>query len=129
MDKPLFWIIGFGAILFIMVSNCAFAQSATVTCSSKDGERQSCPADTSAGIALQRSLGPGECLLGKTWGYDDKSVWVSDGCSGEFVLGQTAPTSTTATATPSTDNSQQAPRVQTWGAIESGKGFLVGRTD
>jgi hypothetical protein len=28
-------------------------------------------------------------LLGKTWGYDDTGVWVSDGCSGEFVAGQT----------------------------------------
>src|SRR6476620_5946627 len=75
------------------------AQPATVTCSSKEGERQDCPADTSAGIALQRSLGPGECLLGKTWGYDDKSVWVSDGCSAEFVVGvsgQTEPPQSTA---------------------------------
>ena len=30
------------------------------------------------------------CLLGKTWGYDDKGVWVSDGCSGEFQLAQAA---------------------------------------
>ena len=36
----------------------------------------------------------GECLLGKTWGYDDMGVWVADGCSAEFVVGvsgQTAP--------------------------------------
>ena len=26
-------------------------------------------------------------MLGKTWGYDDKNVWVSDGCSGEFIVG------------------------------------------
>src|SRR6516164_6887363 len=130
MDKPLFWIIGFGAILFIMVSNCAFAQSATVTCSSKEGERQNCPADTSAGVALQRSLGPGECLLGKTWGYDDKSVWVSDGCSGEFVLGQAAPASTTPSPTaPSPGTPPEPNRIQTWGSVEAGKGFLVGRTE
>src|SRR5262245_6306350 len=111
------------AILLLTASAplLAQAQETTVTCSSKVGGRQACPADTSAGVALQRSLGPGECLLGKTWGYDDHSVWVSDGCSGEFVLGQATPASTTATTTTSTDNSQQAPRVQTWGAIESGK--------
>jgi DUF3011 family protein len=127
MTKPLLSIFAIGVSVTFSIP--LIAQPATVTCSSKEGERQDCPADTSAGIALQRSLGPGECLLGKTWGYDDKSVWVSDGCSGEFVLGQTAPALTTAAATPSKDNSQQAPRVQTWGAIESGKGFLVGRTD
>jgi len=28
------------------------------------------------------------CLLGNTWGYDDKGIWVADGCGGQFVLGQ-----------------------------------------
>jgi hypothetical protein len=39
-------------------------------------------------VALVRSSGEAPCLLGKTWGYDDTGVWVSDGCSGEFVTGQ-----------------------------------------
>ena len=59
-----------------------------MTCSSKPGERQHCPADTSKGVVLARSAGEAPCLLGKTWGYDDQGVWVSDGCSGEFVVGQ-----------------------------------------
>src|SRR5215813_3062254 len=91
-------VIGLGALILILVTptpDLLLAQDTTVTCSSREGERQNCPADTSAGIALQRSLGPGECLLGKTWGYDDKNVWVSDGCSGEFLLGQTAQGPTT----------------------------------
>ena len=62
----------------------------TVSCSSKPGERQDCPADTSKGVVLARSYGEAPCLLGKTWGYDDKGVWVSDGCSGEFVVGREA---------------------------------------
>jgi len=60
-----------------------------VTCSSKVGERQVCAADTAAGAALLRSTGPAACLLGKTWGYDDKGIWVFDGCGGEFALGST----------------------------------------
>jgi hypothetical protein len=59
----------------------------TVACASKPGERTSCPADTSAGVVLQRSTGQAPCLLGRTWGYDQTSVWVSDGCSGEFITG------------------------------------------
>jgi hypothetical protein len=59
-----------------------------VTCTSKPGERQQCPADTSKGVALVRSSGEAPCLLGKTWGYDDEGVWVADGCSGDFVVGQ-----------------------------------------
>lgn len=60
----------------------------TVSCASKAGERNECPADTSKGVALARSRGDAPCLLGKTWGYDDHSVWVADGCSADFVVGQ-----------------------------------------
>jgi hypothetical protein len=62
--------------------------AARITCSSKPGERQHCPADTSKGVALARSSGEAPCLLGKSWGYDDRGVWVSDGCTGDFVVGQ-----------------------------------------
>jgi hypothetical protein len=61
---------------------------ARFTCSSSAGAREHCPADTSAGVALLRSMGSAPCLLGKTWGYDDTGVWVSDGCSGEWLAGQ-----------------------------------------
>ena len=46
-----------------------------------------CQADTSRGIVLLRSTGDAPCLLGKTWGYDQTSVWVSDGCTAEFGTG------------------------------------------
>jgi hypothetical protein len=59
-----------------------------VTCSSKPGERQHCSANTSKGVALLRSSGEAACLLGKTWGFDDQGVWVSDGCVGEFLVVQ-----------------------------------------
>src|SRR5262245_14825239 len=66
----------------------AAKESVTITCRSGLGERNHCPADTSSGVALLRSSGQAPCLLGKTWGYDDQGVWVSDGCSGEFVVGE-----------------------------------------
>ena len=63
-----------------------------ITCASKltDRGRQDCPADTSAGVVLVRSTGEAACLLGKTWGYDDSGIWVSDGCTGEFIAGEAA---------------------------------------
>jgi predicted porin len=60
-----------------------------ITCSSVSAERKVCAADTAAGVALLRSTGTASCLLGKTWGYDDKGVWVFDGCGGDFVVGST----------------------------------------
>ena len=64
-----------------------------ITCISKQGERQVCKADTTAGVVLVRSAGETECLLGKNWGYDDAGVWVSNGCGGEFGVGKQAATS------------------------------------
>jgi hypothetical protein len=58
-----------------------------MSCQSRPGERQHCAADTSSGVALLKSTGTAPCLLGKTWGYDDTGIWVSDGCSGEFLAG------------------------------------------
>jgi hypothetical protein len=66
----------------------AAARPPLVSCSSKPGDRQHCPADTSGGVAIARSHGESPCLLGRTWGYDDKGIWVSDGCAAEFVVGR-----------------------------------------
>ena len=57
-----------------------------MTCASKPGEREHCAANTSKGVALVRSAGESACLLGKSWGFDDQGVWVSDGCVGTFLV-------------------------------------------
>jgi len=62
------------------------AAETTVTCSSAAGERKVCPAATQGGVTLVKSDGPGACELGRTWGFDEKGVWVSEGCGGEFAL-------------------------------------------
>ena len=72
------------------------ANLTTVVCVPAGSERQHCPADTSGGIALLRATGSSPCLLGRNWGYDDQGVWVTEGCGGEFMLGQ----STRVPATP-----------------------------
>ncbi len=58
----------------------------TVVCGSKPGERQTCAADTTGGVTLVRSTGTVACELGTSWGFDEKSIWVRDGCSAEFSL-------------------------------------------
>jgi len=68
----------------------------TVACASGLGERNHCAADTSHGVVLAKSTGQAPCLLGKTWGYDDHGIWVSDGCSAVFVVGRELPAAETA---------------------------------
>jgi Protein of unknown function (DUF3011) len=67
----------------------AGASQVTVSCASTAGTRTQCAADTSAGVVLVRSTGTAACLLGKTWGYDQTSIWVSDGCSADFATAST----------------------------------------
>ena len=104
-----------------------------VTCTSAAGQRVSCAANTSAGVAMVKATGSASCLLGKTWGYDDKGIWVSDGCGGTFALGNVAVVDGDAQATPPTtaaSQPQQEPTDpnETWGVFDPGKGFLVGRS-
>jgi hypothetical protein len=110
----------------------AAATPAVVTCTSSAGDVQRhCPADTSAGVALQRVTGTVACLLGKTWGYDATSVWVSEGCSGVFQLGVAAvpgPAEPPPPAPAPAPNQPSKQHVESWGDFEPGNGFLVGRT-
>src|SRR5690242_18717907 len=78
-----------------IASDAAVATLDRVTCESRPDARQHCAANTSAGVVLINSSGPSACLLGKSWGYDDTGVWVANGCSGEFQVGQAPGAGTT----------------------------------
>jgi hypothetical protein len=36
---------------------------------------------------MVRQLGESPCVLGRTWGFDAKGVWVAAGCNAQFALG------------------------------------------
>jgi len=91
-----------------------------VTCAST-GERVECAADTSGGVVLQRRTSDAACLLGSSWGYDAGVIWVKDGCAGEFVVG-------TGSSGPGTPPAKESKPIETWGGIDPGEGFLLGRT-
>jgi hypothetical protein len=127
------------AVIGSLVPAFAVAQEtpvgAPLVCESKAGERNVCPGDTSAGVALMKSTGTAACLLGKTWGYDDAGVWVADGCSGEFQLGRQVvsgapvrPPPAPAPAQPGSKITPPPERIETWGEFDPGNGFLVGRS-
>jgi len=54
-------------------------------CSSYGG-RQFCAADARFGVELRRQLSNRECIEGRTWGYDDRGIWVDRGCRAEFLV-------------------------------------------
>jgi len=58
----------------------------TVVCESNGGHRTYCRADTRFGVNLTRELSRSNCVVNRTWGSDEKGIWVSDGCRAEFSL-------------------------------------------
>jgi hypothetical protein len=78
-----------------LVGCCAFAigaraQTGSVSCSSSDGLKKYCVADTKQGLHLVKQTSESECKQGESWGYDEKGLWVDHGCSGEFAAGAAA---------------------------------------
>ena len=140
---PAFLIVaGLIALIGIpAVAQTSTPTSVTLACESTPGERKVCLGDTSGGVALLKSTGAAACLLGKTWGYDDRGVWVADGCGGEFQLGQAAKAGASVPApvaapVQTTEVPDQAPAptppapqpIEQWGDFTPGDGFLVGKS-
>jgi hypothetical protein len=76
--------------LFVfVVALCPFAGltlGQTVKCSSDDGHRNYCNADTRNGVTMAKQISGAACQQGYSWDYDDRGIWVDHGCRAEFVL-------------------------------------------
>jgi Protein of unknown function (DUF3011) len=60
----------------------------TITCSSNNGKRIYCSADTSRGVRLTNQRSGSPCVQGQTWGYDRRGIWVDRGCRADFLIGR-----------------------------------------
>ncbi len=58
----------------------------TITCSSDDGRRKYCAADTRRGVRMVNQRSGSPCTQGSTWGYDRRGIWVDRGCRADFVI-------------------------------------------
>ena len=76
-------------LLLLGAGGTASAQS-TITCESRNGQYQSCSANTSGGVTLSRQLSSQGCWQNDTWGFDRNRVWVTRGCRAEFRVGGTS---------------------------------------
>jgi len=57
-----------------------------IECSSTNGDRNFCDADTRGGVRLERQTSYAGCQEGYSWGYTPRGIWVDRGCSGEFAV-------------------------------------------
>lgn len=59
----------------------------TIRCESERGRYERCPVDTYGDVRLARQLSRADCIPGRTWGYQRREIWVTDGCRAEFEVG------------------------------------------
>ncbi len=57
-----------------------------ITCSSENGRRNYCSADTRGGVTLSRQRSGSSCREGYSWGYDARGIWVDRGCRADFLI-------------------------------------------
>lgn len=62
------------------------ASAETLRCGSKDGSLYYCSVLAIKGVGLVEQRSDAPCVLNRTWGYDERRIWVSDGCHAEFVV-------------------------------------------
>lgn len=59
----------------------------TITCSSDNGKRNYCNANTRNGVRMVNQRSGSPCVQNQTWGYDQNAIWVDRGCRADFALG------------------------------------------
>ena len=74
-------------LLFATLSIYGHSQNQTITCSSNNGRRNVCNVNTRGGVRISRQISGTPCVQGRTWGWDNNSVWVDGGCRAEFIVG------------------------------------------
>ena len=74
----------FVAVFFIFGQLCV---GQVISCSSDDGHRHRCSADTRQGVQLIKQRSESPCTQGYSWGYDRRRIWVDHGCRADFALG------------------------------------------
>jgi hypothetical protein len=72
-------------VLTAMIARPATAQR-SISCSSDDGKRHYCGADTRGGVSMTRQRSDASCGEGYSWGYDRRGIWVDHGCRADFVV-------------------------------------------
>jgi hypothetical protein len=87
-------LVRFAVVALFLSVFAAIGSAQTVTCSSEDGKRHYCTADTRWGVEMVRQHSGSPCAEGYSWGYDQRGIWVDRGCRAEFALQPPPPTVT-----------------------------------
>lgn len=80
------YVAGVGIGMLLLAAQ-AFA-AGELECRSSGYHYQYCPADTENSVQLAQQLSNSSCQYGRSWGYDQRGVWVDNGCAARFSYGR-----------------------------------------
>jgi hypothetical protein len=64
-----------------------YGHAQIVRCESFDARGAFCRVNTQDRVRITRQLSHRACIQGYTWNYNDRGIWVSDGCRADFAVG------------------------------------------
>ena len=74
---------GIAVVACLIVSPSASADQ-IIRCRSKDYRYNHCPTGEHGPIRLTQQISKSACIEGRTWGYDQRGIWVDQGCDAKF---------------------------------------------
>ncbi|MBN9502372.1 MAG: hypothetical protein BGO01_12995 [Armatimonadetes bacterium 55-13] len=82
-DKNKLWVDK-GCRAYFDVTLSSSRKKRYVTVESRDGRRTSKRVEHDGPVKLHKRLSDKPCVIGISWGYDSRSIWVDKGCRAEF---------------------------------------------
>jgi hypothetical protein len=64
-----------------------YGRGRVIRCESSNSRTVYCNADTRYGVRLLTQHSRSACIEGRTWGWNDRGVWVTHGCRAQFQVG------------------------------------------
>jgi hypothetical protein len=86
MQMRIFLVLALGISALIAVAARPASAQQVITCSSDNGKRNYCPANTQGGVSMLRQRSDARCQQGYSWGYDRRGIWVDRGCRADFRI-------------------------------------------
>ncbi len=87
LDRQGLWVDKGCAARF--VEAVAAAPGQVIRCESRSDAYTHCPADLRrANVYLQEQRSSSDCIEGRTWGVDNRGIWVDRGCRADFEIVQ-----------------------------------------
>lgn len=64
-----------------------YSGASLIRCNSNDERTRRCDVDTRGGVRLVSQESRSPCIQGRTWGFDRRGIWVTNGCRARFEVG------------------------------------------